>query len=391
MRAAQSWCVRLLVLGTALAPISSVEAAPSDAGGEADRQAAEENPGAQEEQEEGTEEEPARAQEEQQGTEEEPAGAQDEQKEGTDEKPARTDEEAPTESAASSAEEAAPEGAAEAPGSGKDASEPRSTESEPPPLTGPASEARESAASGSAEPGPTKSGRKDDSGRTRGADEGEAPGGYSPRAPSDVNLVQEEERASDFLVGALIEASAAFGESADFAGSFGVQGFGIDVRYRGLAPWRFGVSIAWHSLVQDTVDSIQWGSGGAYTGTMIKELSFTPILAKVGYSFARERRLEPTGPRSPMDKEGDENGGGKQIVPYAALGLGASRVARRADVGIVGLIADSWHFAVAGELGAEIPVGPVKLLAAGRLNFLMPSEGISEQIYMNLCLGVGFD
>jgi len=190
--------------------------------------------------------------------------------------------------------------------------------------------------------------------------------------------VEERHTPSDFLVAAMLESSLVLGDEAEFAGTFGMQGFGIEFAYLGLAPFRLGAGISWHSIAETREDETFVTDEATYTGRMIKELSYTPLLVKVGYSLgASQRTLRPGEKPKP--------------TPHLAFGIGASRAARRVDVGITGLIRDSWHLSLVPEVGVDIPVGPVKLVAVGRFNLVLPDAGYDLQTYANLCFGVAFD
>jgi hypothetical protein len=208
---------------------------------------------------------------------------------------------------------------------------------------------------------PTKAGAADVAAQQKQAD--------SYQEPGTKHLVDEEKKKpGNFMVVPQIEATFTLGETSKFAGSFGIAGFGVDARYMAFRPWRFGASISWQTISQRREDSVE-SAQAAYSGTMIKELSYNPILAKVGYTLSETDTLRS----------------------FAAVGVGGARSLRRIDTGIVSLTDEQWHFSLAGELGLEIPLGPIHVVGTGRLSYLAPSGGIGDQVLINLCLGVGFD
>jgi hypothetical protein len=257
-----------------------------------------------------------------------------------------------------------------------------SAETKPAPEAKPAAEAKESTTLEQDRKEP-QAGRPRESGTHRAA-----AGGIEPTGPAKGGA-QEERSLSPFLVCALIEPSFLFGEWGNFAGSFGLEGFGVDVRYLGFSKLRLTASIGWHSASGTSLESSSAG-GVAYTGTAAKQIAMTPLLGKVGYSFELGKGASSQG----SDKSASGLlGQGKYkgpAVSYVSLGLGATRVARRADFGIVTTFQDAWHFAIVPEVGVEVPVGPVYLLASARLNLLMPSDGSSLLGYANASVGVGF-
>lgn len=182
-------------------------------------------------------------------------------------------------------------------------------------------------------------------------------------------MEEEKKGPGNFMVVPQIEATFALGETAEFAGSFGIGGFGIDARYVGFRPWRLGGSVSWQTIAQRQEDESISSGNATYSGTMIKELSYNPLLAKVGYTLSDTKKLRT----------------------YASFGLGATRSMRRVDTGIVSLFDEEWHFTIAPEAGVEVPVGPVHLVVSGRLSYLTPAGSINDQFLFNLCVGVGFD
>jgi hypothetical protein len=199
-------------------------------------------------------------------------------------------------------------------------------------------------------------------------------GGYGkgePSKPTDVALVEEKKK-SGLLVGFFLDSSLPLGSSSEFVDTFSFQGFSVDLRYIGFGNLGLGGMVAWHTIAEKSQRTLEW-EGAALTGTMVTELSLTPILAKVSYAL----------------REVPEGAPPKQFVPYVATGLGASRLVRRLDAGISRIVDESWHFSLVPEVGVEVPVGPVAVLAAARFNYLFATDDAPEQLYMNFSLGVG--
>lgn len=220
---------------------------------------------------------------------------------------------------------------------------------QPPPLTGPAGEG--SAGTRSTEPGESRTGG----------------GEYGPdmQAPTTEGL-QPADSQPHILVGLLLESSLAVGSTKDFVQEYSFQGFGIDVRYLGFGDLWVGGAVAWHTLAQQTEKSVEW-QNATITGNVVTELSTTPLTLKAAYAYTRS----------------------KHVVPYVALGGGASRVVRRLDIGIQRFAWESWHWTLVPELGVDIPVGPIDVLLATKFNYLWASAEAPEQLYMNFSFGIG--
>lgn len=220
---------------------------------------------------------------------------------------------------------------------------------QPPPLTGPAAESRAGA--------PSRDGATD---QTVG-------GEYGPemQAPTTEGL-QPADAQPHFLVGLLVESSLALGSTREFVEEFSFQGFGIDVRYLGFGDLQVGGAVAWHTLAHQAEQSLEW-QDATFTGTVVTEVSTTPLTLKAAYAYTRSQH----------------------VVPYVALGGGASRVVRRLDIGVQRFARESWHWTLVPELGVSIPVGPIDVLLATKFNYLWASADAPEQLYMNFSAGIG--
>ncbi len=187
---------------------------------------------------------------------------------------------------------------------------------------------------------------------------------YDASLPLNESLIAQPD--PKFQIGLGLDMSLPVGDAADFAKGFSFQGFSIDVRYLGFDEIQVGGMIAWHTMTDKLEDTVVEGPA-TLTGTMVRELSVTPMVAKV--SYAR------------LNKDG--------VVPYVSFGAGGARVLRRIDVGISRIVEENWQWAMIPELGAMLPVGPVMLLGALRYNVVIAGSGQPSTQYLNFVLGLG--
>jgi hypothetical protein len=75
------------------------------------------------------------------------------------------------------------------------------------------------------------------------------------------------------------------------------------------------------------------------------------------------------------------------IRPYIGAGLGTMYSLRRTDIGLYSIEKDSWHFAVAPEIGIFIPVRESKISASVRYNYGVKAGELGEQSYVSFNLG----
>ena len=174
------------------------------------------------------------------------------------------------------------------------------------------------------------------------------------------------------MIGLALDTSMPVGSSTDFVDNFSFQGFLVDVSYHGLpktgpGTFGFGAAISWNTMSEKSDKTTTW-KDETICGTVVTDLSVTPLVAKVQYAL-----------RNP----------GSRFIPYVGIGAGGARALRRVDLGISRVTDDSWHWALVPEVGLEIPLGSFAILAATRFNYLFQAGDAPEQLFMNFSLGVG--
>jgi hypothetical protein len=182
---------------------------------------------------------------------------------------------------------------------------------------------------------------------------------------SDVALVEEKPRPKNLSLGVAVDFTFPIAKTADFISKASIQGLSLDLRYYAWGNIGIGAGLALDSLSKKSTETVTW-ENATFTGTQVRELSYTPITLKGYYAWREQTR----------------------VIPYVAAGLGAARAVKRLTVGITGLAEASWHFAVVPEAGLQIPVGPTLLLTNVRLNYLPPSAGVGEHVFANFSFGL---
>lgn len=182
---------------------------------------------------------------------------------------------------------------------------------------------------------------------------------------TDDALVEPGKRTKDLSLGIALDLTWPLGSAANYIGSASIQGLSLDLRYYAWGNIGVGVGVALDSLSKKTNTTVEW-ENATITGTQVREINFTPLLAKGYYAWRDQERF----------------------VPYVALGLGAARTVRRLIVGFSSLSDASWHFAAVPEAGLQIPAGPTVILTNLRLNYLPPAAGIDEQVFVNFSVGL---
>lgn len=190
-------------------------------------------------------------------------------------------------------------------------------------------------------------------------------------APAETHLVHDQSQAK-FYFGGGWEMTLPVGSSADFASVFGVQSANFQFRYLGLGRASFGGLVAWDNW---STKGDQTTTAGNVTigGIQARGVHINPLYARAQLSLFDIR--DPSSNKIP--------------VPYAAFNLGGAYVVRRLDMGISALTADSWHWALAPEIGVELPLSPLVFSVGGRFNYLFASGDGPEQLYFSFVIGLG--
>lgn len=182
---------------------------------------------------------------------------------------------------------------------------------------------------------------------------------------TDAALVEEKRGPKNLSLGVALDVTFPMGKSAEYIKSASIQGLSLDLRYYAWGNIGIGAGVALDSLSKKLTDTVTWGNA-TFTGTQVRELSFTPITLKGYYAWRDNERA----------------------VPYVAVGVGAARSVRRLVVGISGLSEAAWHLAMVPEAGLQIPVGPTLLLTNVRFNYLPASGGVEDQMFANFSVGL---
>lgn len=162
----------------------------------------------------------------------------------------------------------------------------------------------------------------------------------------------------------------------NFIEDYSFRGFGIDARYVASrdAKYSIGFNVGWNVLNEKNDfgserNTISLGNADV-TGTQLRYLNSVPLMANASYYFG-------------------SRGG---IRPYVGLNAGTYYIERRVDIGVVGIVADNWHFGWAPEVGLVVPLGrpEVALLTTIRYNWAFSAGGTGDQKYWGFNIGIAY-
>ena len=182
---------------------------------------------------------------------------------------------------------------------------------------------------------------------------------------NDEGLVPAKDPPPKMSFDVMLDLTVPLAETAEFIGRPGLQGFAVSFRYYVTERWAVGAGAAFDGLSKKE-DGTTTYDGITLSAIHTRQLSFTPLLAKVFYAFRGESKLEP----------------------YLALGVGAALSNQRLVTGYSALSENHWHLAAAPEAGVHFDIGQLVLLGAARLTYLPPSGGSVAHTFANVSLGV---
>lgn len=173
--------------------------------------------------------------------------------------------------------------------------------------------------------------------------------------------------------GAAWDLSIPLGSTQEFAGNVSPGGFSLEARYIGLGRLSFGMFTGAHYMTaKDETTTVQ--GPVTISGTQVRSVASTPWLGRVHFSLMDVRTAAAQ----------------RRPVPYVAFGFGGARVLRTLDMGISGFSKESWHWAMAPEIGVQLPLNRAVFYLSSRFNYFVESGDGPEQMYLNVTLGAGF-
>jgi hypothetical protein len=199
-------------------------------------------------------------------------------------------------------------------------------------------------------------------------------------APGEGTLVREEPEPLPMELGVMWDLSLPVGSTTDFTSSFSGRGFALDFRYWGFGKLGVGADFVWDTMSDKGMNTRTIGNA-TVSGVTVKELDSNLLHAKVFVSNVDWREARKVGKGSKVPRS---------FVPYAAFGFGGARIVRRVDIAVSRYVDESWHWAIAPEIGVEVPTDWVVWMLAVRYNYIAGSGDAPEQMFMNFGIGGGF-
>jgi hypothetical protein len=127
------------------------------------------------------------------------------------------------------------------------------------------------------------------------------------------------------------------GKTSDFLSEVGWRGVTFEARRFIDRQFSIGLNFGWHVFSEKVTDPIEI-TNGTISGTQIREMNTFPLMVTAHYYLSKDHN---------------------EIRPYVGTGVGLTYMDQRWDLGIYSLNTYNWHFTLAPEVGAIIPLGDV--------------------------------
>ncbi len=165
-------------------------------------------------------------------------------------------------------------------------------------------------------------------------------------------LLSNAAQAQEWYGGVSYGLATPVSDTKDFTGGTSWRNWGVDVLAIVRPNTSVGVSFAWNVFndVTTEVSSLQQVD---IQGTQFRYINSFPMMLNI-----REYRGTPGGMR-----------------PFFGLGVGTQLVKQRVDVGQWRISENTWHFALAPEIGVVLPVrSDAKLFISGKYNYAVKAS-----------------
>ena len=180
-------------------------------------------------------------------------------------------------------------------------------------------------------------------------------------------LLSNGAQAQDFYVGMSYGMATPVSDTKDFTGGTSWRNWGIDFLTIMSPNTSLGVSFGWNVFNDVTTDVSSIG-GADVQGTQYRYVNSFPMLV----NFRRH---------------GGTVGG---MRPFFGVGFGTQYVKQRVDVGQWRLSDNTWHFAMAPEVGVVLPFeGDAKWFITGKYNYAMKASDRTHS-YFAFNIGVAW-
>jgi hypothetical protein len=176
-------------------------------------------------------------------------------------------------------------------------------------------------------------------------------------------------RAGNSTFGIAWGISVPTGDTNDFISKVSFRGMSVEWRNFYMRDAAYGINVGWNVFNQ-TDDETMYFTNGAVTGKRWHYVNAIPIYGSWFKYFSDDRRSSRF---------------------YAGINAGTAWIERRTEMGMYQLTEDNWHFAVAPEVGWNLPWDSFLGYVGARYNYAFKAGDMEAQQWIEFKIGFGLD
>ena len=176
-------------------------------------------------------------------------------------------------------------------------------------------------------------------------------------------------RADNSVFGIAWGLSVPTGDTNDFISNISFRGASAEWRNFYMRDAAYGINIGWN-VFNDTDDSTVNFENAAVTGKRWSYINAVPVYGGWFKYFSDDKRSSRF---------------------FAGMNAGGAWIERRMDVGFVSIQEDNWHFAVAPEVGWQLPWDSFLGYVGARYHYAFKAGNMEAQQWLEIKIGFGLD
>jgi len=159
------------------------------------------------------------------------------------------------------------------------------------------------------------------------------------------------------------------GDTNDYISQVSFRGMSVEWRNFYMRDAAYGINVGWNVFNQ-TNDETMFFDNGAVTGKRWHYVNAIPIYAGWFKYFSDDKRSSRF---------------------YAGINVGSAWIERRTEMGLYQLTNDNWHFAVAPEVGMNLPWDSFLGYVGVRYHYAFEAGDSEAQQWIEFKVGFGLD
>jgi hypothetical protein len=159
------------------------------------------------------------------------------------------------------------------------------------------------------------------------------------------------------------------GDTADYISKVSFRGASVEWRNFYQRDAAYGLNVGWNVFNKEE-DGTTFFDNGAVTGKSWNYINAVPVYGSWFKYFSADKRSSRF---------------------FAGINAGGAWINRRTDVGLVRFEEDNWHFAVAPEVGFNLPWDSFLGYVSARYHYAFKAGNMEAQQYLEFKIGFGLE